>query len=82
MCSWSSVGSVVKKSRIELSVLTDIDQVLFLEREMRGGLATFVNPYTGVNNEYMGDLHRKPTRNVYFVFIYQRIIFLEYDAKI
>ena len=45
----------MKKTGINLELLTDPDMLLMFERGIRGGIAQAVHQHTSSNKKYMGD---------------------------
>ena len=47
--------AMLKFTKIQMELLTDLDMHLFVERGVRGGVSQCCNRYTRTNNEYMSD---------------------------
>ena len=45
----------LKKTGIQLELLTDPDMLLMFERRIRGGITQAVHRHAAANNKYMGD---------------------------
>ena len=58
----------MKMSKIELELISDIDQYQFIEKGMRGGISYICNRYGKANNEYMKNYDEKETIKIYHVF--------------
>ena len=43
----------LKKTRVKLELLTDIDMLLMVEKEVKGGICHAIHRYTKANNKYM-----------------------------
>jgi len=50
-----SLSACLKHTAVELELFTDIDQLLFIERGIRGGISTICNRYSKANNKYLPD---------------------------
>ena len=49
----------LKKTNVELELLTDYDMLLMVEEGIRGGICHAVQPYAHANNKYTNDYDRK-----------------------
>ena len=47
--------AALKKTKVKLDLLTDIDMVLLVEKAIRGGICHFIYRYAKANNKYMKD---------------------------
>ena len=47
--------NILKKSKVKLDLLTDIDMLLIVEKTIRGGICHPVYRYAKANNKYMKD---------------------------
>ena len=45
--------SLFKKTEVEIELLTDVDKLLMVEKEIRGGVRHAINRYAEANNKYM-----------------------------
>ena len=49
------MANSLKKTRVKLDLLTDIDVLLMIEKGIRGGICHYIYQYAKVNNKYMND---------------------------
>ena len=59
---------MLKETKIELELLSDIDQYYFFKRMIRGGISNVSNRYAEANNIYMGDLYDPKKENSHIVY--------------
>ena len=52
-CPGLNWDAVLKMTRIELDLISDIDIHLFIEKEMRGGISYIAKRHSKANNKYM-----------------------------
>ena len=63
--SWDAL---LKKTRVELELLTDLDMHLFIKRGMRGGISMVSRRYAKVNNPMVeGYNPEKPTNYITYL---------------
>ena len=61
--------AMLKETKVELELLSDVDMFLFFKRMVRGGISMISNRYAIANNSYMGDLYdpnKETSYNVYY----------------
>ena len=49
----------LKKTEIKLQLLTDINMLLMVEKEIRGGIYHAIHRYANANNKYMKNYDKK-----------------------
>lgn len=47
------MGGISEKAEVELELLTDIDMLLMVEKDIRGGICLVIHLHTKANNNYM-----------------------------
>ena len=47
---WISIASSLKKDRSRIRILTDIDMLLMVEKELRGGICHAIHHYAKAND--------------------------------
>ena len=60
--------AMLKETKIELELLSDIDQYYFFKQMIRGGISNVSNRYAEANNIYMGDLYDPKRENSHIIY--------------
>ena len=63
--AWSAFS---KKTEVELELLTNIDTLLIIEKEIRGGICQAIHGYAKANNKYMKN-YDKNTTSSYLIYL-------------
>ena len=58
----------LKKTKVNLELLTDVDEVLKVEKGIRGGISQAVQRYASANNKYMPNFNLKQT-STYLLYV-------------
>ena len=62
------MSACLRHTDIKLELLTDIDQLLFIERGIRGGISTICNRYSLANNKYLPNYDKtKPSKYIMYL---------------
>ncbi|XP_057310650.1 uncharacterized protein LOC130648613 [Hydractinia symbiolongicarpus] len=59
----------LKKTDVELDLLSDMDMLLFVERGIRGGLCQAVHRHAKANNPYMGEMYNTSEETTYLHYL-------------
>ena len=55
ICTWISMASMFKKTRIKLPLLTNVDMLFMVEKGIGGGICHAIHRYAKANNKYMNN---------------------------
>ena len=56
--------AVLKKAKVKLDLLTDLDMLLIVEKGIREGIRHSICQYVKTNNKYMKDYNKKKNRHI------------------
>ena len=59
----------LKKTKIELELLSDVDMNLMIDKGCRGGMSIITQRYAKANNKYMGDKYNKNEESSYIEYL-------------
>ena len=62
--SWDAL---LRMTNENLELITDLEQQLFIEKGMRGGISTITHRYAKANNRYMSDYNPKRSQAILFI---------------
>ena len=62
------MASLLKKTGVNLELLTDIDMLLLVEKGIRGGICHAIHRYAKANNKYMNN-YDKSIESSYFMYL-------------
>ena len=58
----------LKKTKVNLELLKDIDEVLMFEKGIRGGISQAIQRYASANNKYMPNFNLNET-STYLLYV-------------
>ena len=63
------MASLLKKTEVELELLTNIDMLLMVEKGIRGGMCQAIHKYAKANNKYMKN-YEKNIESSYLIYLH------------
>lgn len=64
-----SFDAMLKYTKVEIELLTDIDMLLFIERGIRGGISQCSKRYVKANNRYMGERYDASKESNFLIYL-------------
>ena len=61
--------AALKKTKIELELLSDYDMLLMIQKGIRGGISMISNRYGVANNKYMNEMYDKSKESTYIQYL-------------
>ena len=61
--------AALKRTKIELELLSDYDMILMIKKGIRGGISMISNRYGTSNNKYMGDSYDESKESTYIQYL-------------
>ena len=71
----------LKKTKVELELLTDIDMLLMVEKGIRGGICQAIHRHAKVNNKYMKN-YNKDIILSYLMYLSKQFAWMGHVSKI
>ena len=63
------MASLLKKTKVELELLTNTDMLLMVEKGIRGGMCQAIHKYAKANNKYMKN-YDKNIESSYLIYLH------------
>ena len=73
--------AALKKTKVKLDLITDINMLLIAEKEIRGGICHSIYRYAKPNNKYMKDIMKKQRIVIYSILGCKLFIWMGNVAK-
>ena len=62
---WLSWQAALKKTKVKLDLLTDIDMLLMVDKGIRGGICHSIDRYAKANNKYMQNYDKNKNHHIF-----------------